>query len=342
VSIPEKLNLVQRYIEIPLGYEKIATISLSYQEVIREKYFVSTQGTQIREDLVTTRLFGEIVSQDGNLLQNLRVGTGGSSGFSIIRDQEKLFEKRTKIALDLLKAKPVQGGVYNCVLNPNMGGVFTHEAFGHYSEADLIENLPAMREKMKIGNKLGSDVLNIIENPTLPDQLGFYRYDDEGVRAKPTELMKSGVLTGRLHSRRTASEFGEDLTGHSIAEDYRYAPIIRMGTIFVQPGANTFDELVETLGDGLYILDAKGGATSGESFTFGAQYGYEVKKGKVGEMIRDINVSGNLYQTLKNITCVGSDFVLSKVGGCGKGQINIRSCHGGPHVLVKNLVIGGV
>jgi len=199
-----------------------------------------------------------------------------------------------------------------------------------------------MREKMKIGEKLGSEVLNIVDDATLPGQLGLYRYDDEGVRVRPTELMRDGILTGRLHSRRTAAEFGEPLSGHCVAEDYRYAPIIRMGTIFIEPGAHSLDELLSMLGEGLYILDAKGGQTAGENFTFGAQYGYLVKEGKPGEMIRDINISGNLYKTLMDIVAVGSDFVLGKVGGCGKGQMNIRSCHGGPHILVKNLVVGGV
>jgi TldD protein len=222
--------------------------------------------------------------------------------------------------------------------------VFTHEAFGHYSEADLIENLPSMREKMKIGSKLGNDVLNIADDATLPDQLGFYRYDDEGVQVRPTQLMKNGVLTGRLHSRRSAAEFGEPVSGHCIAQDYRFAPIIRMGTIFIEAGTHSLEELLAMLGDGLYILDAKGGATAGENFTFGAQYGYVVKGGKRAEMIRDINISGNLYETMKNITAVGNDVALSKIGGCGKGpimQMNMRSCSGGPHILVNGLVIGG-
>lgn len=345
VPILEKLELVRKYNDIPLGHKKIATTSISYQEVIREKYFLSAEGAEIREDLVTTRLVGEIIGKDGDLTQNVRVTAGGSNGFSTVRNQENYFEKRTQIVLDLLKAKPVEGGVYNCILNPSLAGVFTHEAFGHYSEADLIENLPAMREKMKIGNKLGNDVLNIVDNATLPDQLGFYRYDDEGVKVRSTPLMKNGVLAGRMHSRRTAGEFGEPVSGHCIAQDYRFAPVISMGTIFIQPGAPNFEELVTMLGDGLYILDAKGGATAGESFTFGAQYGYVVKDGKVKDMVRDINISGNLYETLKNITAVGNELVLSKVGGCGKGpimQTNIRSCSGGPHILVNNLVIGGV
>lgn len=345
VPIGEKLELVRKYNDIPLGHEKVATTSITYQEVIREKYFLSSEGGQIREDLVTTRLAGEIMSRDGNLTQNLRVAAGGSNGFSIIRDQEEYFEKRTGIVLDLLKAKPVEAGVYNCVLNPSMGGVFTHEAFGHYSEADLVEGSPSMREKMKIGSKLGTDILSIIDNPTLPDQLGFYKYDDEGVAARPTQLMENGVLTGRMHSRRTATEFGEPVSGHCVAQDYRFAPLIRMGTIFIQPGTAGFEELLAQLGHGLYILDAKGGATSGENFTFGAQYGYLVKDGKIAEMIRDINVSGDLYETLKNIVGVGNDLVLSKTGGCGKGhvmQINMRSCSGAPHTLVNSLVIGGV
>ncbi len=342
ITIDAKLQLTKHYNSIPLKYDKIATTNIHYTEVIREKHFVNTEGTEIREDLITTAIGGLITSKDGNLTQNVRVALGGSNGYAILKNREEEFEKRTAIALDLLKAKPVQGGTYDVILNQDIAGVFTHEAFGHFSEADLIEDSPTMRERMKRGSKLGSDIVNITDDPTIPKQLGFYRYDDEGVKAKRTELMKDGILVGRLHSRRTAASFGEELTGHCVAEDYRYAPIIRMGTIFIEPGRSTVDELFSMLGDGLYILDAKGGQTSGENFTFGAQYGYIVKDGKKREMIRDINISGNLYHTLKNIKAVGNDLVLSKTGGCGKGQLNIRSCHGAPHILIKNVVVGGI
>lgn len=342
ISIDEKLELTRKYNGIPLKHKGISTTNIQYLEVIREKYFVSTEGSEIREDLTTTRINGLITSKDGNLIQNVRVGVGGSNGFALLRGKEEEFEKKTGIALELLKAKPVKGKAYNVILNPSIAGVFTHEAFGHFSEADLLEDNPSMREKMQLGAKLGSNVLNIIDDPTMPDQLGFYKYDDEGVEARPTQLLKDGVLVGRLHSRRTAAAFGEPLSGHCVAEDYRYAPIIRMGNIFIQPGTNTFDDLLAELEDGLYILDAKGGQTSGENFTFGAQYGYIVKNGKIDKMIRDINISGNLYKTLQNISMVGNDLVLCQAGGCGKGQLNIRSCHGAPHIIIKDVIVGGV
>jgi len=341
VPMEEKVALVREYGEIPLVSDRIATVTLGYREIIREKHFVSTEGAEIREDLVTTALLGGIVSADGGLLQNVRVSAGGGNGFQLVRDQHELVEARTKLALDLLDAEPVKGSAYDSILNPTMAGVFAHEAFGHFSEADIIENLPGMREKMKIGEKLGSDVLSIVDDATRKNQVGFYRYDDEGVAVRPVPLITDGVLTGRLHSRRTAAAFGEPVSGHHIAEDYRYAPIVRMGCIFIEPGEPAFEELLARLGNGLYILDPMGGQTAGETFSFGAQQAYVVRGGKVAGMLRDINISWNLYRTLRDIEAVGNDLELSKVGGCGKGQLNPRSCNGGPHILVRNLVVGG-
>lgn len=342
ISIEEKLELARRYNDIPLSKEKIVNTTTAYGDTTRGKFFLSTEGSEIREDLVTTRLTGEIIAKDGPLVQNVRFAAGGSDGYQNVLEQEDYVEKRTAIALDLLEAEPNKGGRYDCVLNPSLAGVFAHEAFGHFSEADIIEMLPAMRKKMQLGTKIGSDVVSITDDATKPGQLGFYKYDDEGVPVRRTPLIENGVLTGRLHSRRTAAEFGEPLSGHAVAEDFCYAPIVRMGTIYIEPGDKKFEELLETLGDGLYLCDAKGGQTAGENFSFGAQYGYIVKNGKKAGMVRDINISGNLYQTLKDIAAVGEDFVLSRAGGCGKGQMNPRSCHGGPHVLIKNLVVGGV
>ncbi len=342
ISIDEKLELTRKYNNIPMGEKNILTTYLEYLEVVRHKFFVSSDGLEIEEKLTTNRIGGLITSSNGRLMQNIRVAIGGSNGFSSLRNQEDEFATRTALALQLLDAKPVVAGTYDIVVNQSLAGVFTHEAFGHFSEADLIQHNPSIRAKMQIGAHIGNDALDIIDDPTIPGQLGFYKYDDEGIAARPTQLLKNGVLVGRLHSRRTAIDFNEPLSGHCVAEDYRFAPIIRMGTIFIQPGEKSKDELLNELRNGLYILDAKGGQTSGENFTFGAQYGYIVRDGVIKDMVRDINIAGNLYNTLQNIIMIGNDLKLSRVGGCGKGQINIRSCHGAPHVLIKNVVIGGV
>jgi len=342
ISIDKKLELLTYYNNLVLKQKDVQSTLMRYLEVYRDKYFVNTIGSKIHEPTITTGISGSVVCKKGDLIQNGRISVGGSNGLKKLRDREEVFLKKTKIVSELLNAEPAKGGTHNIVINPSMTGVFVHEAFGHFSEADLVENTPSLLEKMQIGEKLGTEILNIIDDPTKKGQVSFYRYDDEGVPAKPVILMEKGVLIGRLHSMKTAAAFDDALNGHCVSEDARYEPIIRMGCIYIKPQNKKIEELFIEAGNGYYVLDAKGGQTSGENFTFGAQYAYKIKNGKLGPLVRDINIMGNLFSTLKNIAAISDDIDFNEKGGCGKGQINIKSCHGGPHLLIKDAVIGGV
>jgi TldD protein len=342
VPFTDKVSLLDGYRRLVLDQPEIATVNLTYREIGREKYYCSSEGTALHEDILTTNIIGEAVAGRGDLLQNVRIAVGGADGYDRVLGREELFRRRAGIARELLDAEPVKAGTCDVVLNPSLSGVFTHEAFGHFSEADIIEDNPTLREKMSLGSELGNGIVSIVADSTLPGQIGLYRFDDEGVPVRPVTLMDKGVLTGRLHSRRTAAGFGEPVTGHAVAEDHRYGPIVRMGTIFIVPGEESLDDLLRKMGDGLYLLDAKGGQTSGENFTFGAQYGYRVENGRIGGMVRDINIMGNLFTTLKSIEGISDEMVLSERGGCGKGQLNIKSSTGGPSILIRDMVVGGV
>ncbi|MBF0300146.1 MAG: TldD/PmbA family protein [Oligoflexia bacterium] len=343
ISIDEKLYLLKHYNSSALQCPNIINTTMIYNEVYRDKYFISSHGSFIHQPLITTTIGGTIVAKSENgLIQNVRASIGGSDGFNKIKNRDSVFLDKAKIASDLLSATPVKGGIYNVVLNPSMAGVFTHEAFGHFSEADIVENMPSLREKMQIGAQLGSDILNIIDDATPIGQLGHYKYDDEGVAVRAVMLMEKGVLSGRLHSMKTAESFNGPLSGHAVAEDNRFEPIVRMGSIYIKPGNKSLDDLFAAADNGLYVIDAKGGQTNGDNFSFAAQYAYEIKDGKLGKMLRDVNIMGDLFITLKNVAAIGNDFKLSESGGCGKGQLNIKSCHGGPHILITDALVGGV
>ncbi|MCK5134042.1 MAG: TldD/PmbA family protein [Candidatus Sabulitectum sp.] len=342
VPLEEKIALVRKYNDIMLNQPEIANTNIAYKEVDREKFFVSSQGTAIRERVCTVSISGEVVARRDGLTQNIRASVGGANGMAALMNRDDVFLKRAELAKELLDADPVKGGTYDVVINPSLTGVFIHEAFGHFSEADIIEDNPPLREKMAMGGQIGSDVVTIIADTLIPNQVGFYKYDDEGVPVKTIPLMEKGVLTGRLHSRRTASEFNEPVTGHCVAQDHGFEPIVRMGTIYLEKGEMSRKELLKQMGDGLYLCDGKGGQTSGENFTFGAQYGYLVKNGEIQKMVRDINIMGNLFTTMKNIEAMDDHMKLSESGGCGKGQLNIKSGYGGPSVLIRSMVVGGV
>jgi len=341
VSLSDKLKLLLRYNKLVMKVGKIQTTNFFYREWVKTKYFVNSLGTELEMEQIIAFISGEILARDGNDMQNVRVAVGGGDDFGRMRGREQSFDEKAKIAVELLKAEPVKGGVYTVLLNPNMVGVFIHEAFGHFSEADLVVKNPGLLAKLAMGGRIGSEPLSVVDDPTLYGRPGFRVYDDEGIKCEKVSLIKNGVLSGRLHSLETARELGESLNGHTIAVGCEHTPVVRMGNIYIEPGRQSFQELLASIADGLYVCDAKGGSTMGDQFAFGAQYGYEIKSGKLGRMVRDINMSGNLFKTLKEVVAVGNDPAFSEAGGCGKrGQTNPQSGSGGPHTIINNIVIG--
>jgi TldD protein len=348
VPFEEKRKLIEDYTSKILSAPGIFTTTVTYEELFRKKYFVSSEGSEIEQEVLLCMLFGRIIAKEGDTVESVGFSLGFDSDYEKLVDRQDVVERKAKVAVDLVRARPVKGGAYTVVCNSDLGAVFIHEAFGHLSESDDIFYNPSLSEAMAEGKVLGKPILNIVDQGNLPSAPGSYAYDDEGVPTQKTYLIKEGVLTGRLYSRVTGFQMGREATGNCRAVDYRFMPIVRMTNIYVEPGETSFDELIGSIDDGLYLCEGKGGQTMGDIFTFGAQYGYEVKNGKIGSMVKGINISGNVFETLDNIDMIGDDLVMIEGGGCGKTRIGMydmqmldKSGLGSPHVRIKNVLIGG-
>jgi TldD protein len=254
-----------------------------------------------------------------------------------------MVERIAGMAVDLLAADPVAAGTYTVILDPLLAGVFVHEAFGHLSEADQIASNDRLRELMKPGVRYGVDELTIIDDGTMPGERGSYRHDEEGVAAERTELIRDGVLSGHLHDRATAARMNEPLTGNARAVSYRFPPIVRMSNTYIAPRSVNIEDMLDATEHGLYVAGARGGMTELESFTFASQYAWLVEHGRRTKLVRDATLSGNVFETLKNIDMIGDDLVMfGGIGGCGKaGQSPLPVGLGAPHIRIKNVVIGG-
>lgn len=342
VDLEEKVALARHYNDLALSHPRIQMTVTTYEEHVVRKVFASSEGAFIDQENILATISFSITAQDGSLTQSTRLSLGGSPDYAALPGQETLVETRMTETVDLLHAEPVRAGVYPVILDPGAAGVFTHEAFGHLSEADHLADNPTLRRTMTLGRTFGRPILNIVDHPAREGHPGSYMYDDEGVRGDKTYLIREGVLLGRLHSRQTAAQLGEPVTGNCRAKDYTFTPIVRMSNIYIEPGTSTFAGMVASIDDGLYLCGAAGGQTAGETFTFGVQRGYRIRDGRLGGMVRDIVLTGNLFTTLENITAIGNDLEMGKSGGCGKGgQILMASGHGCPHILISGLTIGG-
>jgi TldD protein len=229
------------------------------------------------------------------------------------------------------------------VLDPKLAGVFIHEAFGHLSEGDNVYEDKKLREIMTLGREFGRPILNVYDSGLDKGVRGHLVYDDEGVRTEKTYLIREGKLSGRLHSRETAGKMGERATGNARSLDYRFPPIPRMRNTIIEAGGSSFDDMISGIKLGVYCISALGGQTNGEMFTFSSANAYMIRDGKIAEMVRDATLTGNVFETLKNIDALGDDLAIDDgPGGCGKaGQFPLPVSDGSPHVRINNVIIGG-
>ncbi len=343
VPLAEKKSVIEEYNKIVLGYhDKIETSNVSYRDVFRKIWYANSDGTYVEDERPDVLGYIIATARDGGNIQLGREAAAGSAGFQLVEGLQERAESAAKRAVDLLSAPPVTGGKYTVVLNPVLTGIFTHEAFGHLSEADFVYEDERMKELMVLGKRFGPDILNIIDDGSFPGQLGTHKYDDEGVKTRKNYLIKDGILVGRLHSRETAAKMGEQPTGNARAMSYQYEPIVRMTNTYIDKGDATFQDMIKGIKLGLYALDFIGGQTSREVFTFSAAYGYMIRNGKVAELVRDVVLTGNVFETMMNIDAIGEEIGWAKSGNCGKGaQRSLRTGSGGPHIRIQNVVVGG-
>ncbi|MCL6465352.1 MAG: TldD/PmbA family protein [candidate division WOR-3 bacterium] len=343
VSLAEKHDLIKNYNSILLNTPGIVTTVSAYADLHRMTYLYTTEDRYIEQEQVYTGVTCRAVARDGANIQSYGETFGKCQGFNSLRHQEARFERVAKIALDLLTAEPVKAGKYTVVVDPILGGVFVHEAFGHMSEADFIAENERLREKMRIGARFGVEQLTIVDDATLPEERGSYHFDEEGTPAQRTELIRHGILVGHLHSRQTAQQMQEEPTGNCRAVSYRFAPIVRMSNTYIEPRDKKLDEMVGEIDYGLYVVGSRGGMTELEAFTFSSQYAYLIEKGKLTKMVRDVTLSGNVFETMMNIDAIGNDLIIhGGLGGCGKaGQAPLPVGTGAPHIRIKNVVVGG-
>ncbi|MBN1483198.1 MAG: TldD/PmbA family protein [Chloroflexia bacterium] len=342
IPLSDKIALAQSYNDILLQHDPhIVDTQTAYYDSFRRLYLATSDGTYIEEEIPRTGLVFMAVSRQNGDVQRAFDGVAKRAGFDSVQGHEELAETTAKRAVDLLSAPPVKGGRYTVVCNPRLAGVFVHEAFGHLSEADFVYNNPQAQEMMVLGRRFGPEILTIADDGSLPNLRGSIRYDDEGTPTGRTDLIKDGILVGRLHSRETAAKMGEQPTGNARATGYRYPPIVRMTNTFVEEGETPLEEMIGDIELGVYACDAFGGQTALENFSFSAAYGYMIRDGQAAEMVRDVILSGNLFVTLASIDAVGNDFRWLRGGTCGKGQGGLPVGMGAPHVRIRDVLIGG-
>ena len=342
ISLDEKKRIMDHYNDLVWSVDGINSVDIIYGDTSRKTFFGSSEGSYIEQEQVHVISRVSAQARKGGDVQQAGFSIGSQGDFDLIRDLDDQVIDAAKRAVALLDAKSLEGGERTVILDPVLAGVFVHEAFGHLSESDNVYENEKLREIMYMGRKFGGKHLNFTDGAAIPELRGSFKYDDEGTPATRTALVREGELVGRLHSRETAAKLGESPTGNARAIGYNFPPIVRMTNTIIEPGEATLADLLEDVDDGVYVRNWYGGMTQHEMFTFSSGEAYMIRNREIQEAVRPVMLTGNLFETLKNLDGVGNDLGMNQGGGCGKGgQSPLPVSNGSPHIRIQNCLISG-
>ena len=286
---------------------------------------------------------GMVTARDGAQVISYRMRHGGEGGLDFIEqcDLGEMGRNARISALRLLNAERAPSGWMPLVADKDLTGVYIHEALGHPCEADLVAAGDSCLDG-KLGEKIGSDICTVVDDPTMRGGYGCYPIDDEGVDTRPKDLIVNGVLTEYLNHRETAHKYDIDPNGGARAQDGLHHPLVRMSNTVIQGGShNNLDELIEDIEFGIYACGSRGGQvdTGKGSFQFAAQEAWIIENGSLSEPVRDISISGMTLQILKDVDGLTKKAELAAPGFCGKGQ-TVPVGDGGPTMRISKALVG--
>jgi TldD protein len=256
-------------------------------------------------------------------------------------------------AAALLRADPCPAAVTTVVLDAEQMVLQVHESVGHPTELDRVYGTEAayagtsFLKPDDVGSlRYGSDLMSITADPTTPGGLGTFAFDDEGVPAARRPVVEAGLLTGFLASRETAAQIGSGDGGSMRADGWSRMPLVRMTNLHLEPGNGTLEDLLADVDEGVFLATNKSWSIDDKrlNFQFGTQIGWEIRRGKLGRMLRDptyMGVTPRFWATLDAVA--GRDeWRLYGVTNCGKGQPGQHAhvSHGTSPARFRNVQIG--
>lgn len=342
----DKIKLVLETNKTGLEIDGIRS-SVTMLGIQRDMRAVISSDADVTWEVVLVGISHTSIAGEAGSMERLHDSRSAASGWEFIRSTswEDFARDISMTAKKALKAPTPPPGKIKVVMDPELVGLLLHEAFGHASEGDLVVSGTSIL-RGKAGLKVASENVTIVDDGLAP---GGYPapYDDEGSHKERAVIVERGVLRGYLTDRASASLLGVRSTGNGRAQDFESIPLVRQTNIYMEPGDWGVEEQIKEARNGLYLLGrgASGGQvdTGAGTFTFSAGPSYVIRNGELAEMVKGVVISGYILETLKNVEAVGRDLSISTsvFGGCGKDGQLVRVGDGGPHITIREIVVGG-
>ena len=321
-------------------------VQVSAGLISREQHVLiaNSEGLYTGDTRVYTRLLCSAVASDGRENQTGTRNPGAMMGFELFDgrvDPAQTGREAAQAAATMLTAPYCAAGEMPVVIAGGFGGVIFHEACGHALEATSVAPGTSVFAG-KLGQQIAAPCITAIDDGTMPNEWGSENIDDEGTPTQRLVLIENGVLRSYMVDRLNGLKMGMAPTGSARRENYTFAPTSRMHNTFIAPGSDDEDEMIRTMGDGLYAAQMGGGSvnTATGEFNFAVQEGYLIRDGKIASPVRGASLIGKGEQILMRIDRVGRHMTMGQ-GMCGSLSGSVPTNVGQPTIRVSSLTVGG-
>ena len=285
----------------------------------------------------------QAVASDGSQTQTGSRSPGRGCGYELFDtvDPSELGLQAAKSAVTMLHAADCPAGVFPVVIDGGFGGVIFHEACGHSLEATSVSRGNSVFCG-KLGQQIAASCVTAIDDGIMPGEWGTIAVDDEGTPSRRRVLIENGILKSYMVDILGGRRMGMEPTGSSRRQNYTFAPTSRMTNTFIAPGKDDAEEMIRTMGDGLFAASMGGGSVNpltGE-FNFAVNEGYWVKDGKILCPVRGATLIGKGHEVLHNIDRVGPEMWMAP-GMCGSMSGSVPTNVGQPRIRVSSIIVGG-
>ncbi|TDJ25067.1 MAG: TldD/PmbA family protein [Gammaproteobacteria bacterium] len=331
---------------IATNYPALKSRSVSLWDLDMEKQFYNSDTSSSYSNVTRSLIYLRLVTEnDAGEPIELAKAVGGRGQFEDVFDNPELLHADIEALhahlMNKREAVAPKAGVHDVILDSDLAGILAHEAVGHTTEADIVQEGSVAGDR--VGQRVASELITMIDfahthnGETLPVPVYV---DDEGVESRDTVLIDKGVLKGFMHNKESAAHFDASVTGNARAYQFYDEPLIRMRNTAILPGPDKLEDMIASIDDGYYLMwPSNGQADSTSEFMFGVTLGYEIKNGELGRAITDTTISGVAFDMLESVTMVSDEMTWGCAGMCGKKQI-IPVGMGGPAIKCR-IHIGG-
>ncbi len=344
VPVSLKIEKVKRANEDVRKFDnKVKQVNVIYRDSVQKTHVFNSNNIFAEDERIYTTGIVQVIASDGKNMQTGYEALGGLIGFELFEtgSLHEIALTAARRAVMMLDARRAPAGRMPVIISSEAGGTMIHEAIGHGLEADLAQQGLSVYSG-KLGQKIASSIITVIDDGTIPSKRGSYSFDDEGTFSKMNILVKDGVLQGYMYDIYTAMVDNVSSTGNGRRQSYEHKPIPRMTNTYIAPGSLTPDEVIRSVQQGLFVKKMGGGQvnTITGDFVFEVQEGYLIENGAIADAVRGATLIGNGPESLMSIDMVASDLGFS-IGTCGKDAQGVPVSDAMPTLRIPEMVIGG-